>query len=69
MCVFCAAIPATLAIGAKAKSKQRQEAELAKVEGKTLPRKIIPVGTSTAVAVTGLAVCSIIYHTHLNIPI
>jgi hypothetical protein len=68
MCVFCAAIPATLAIGAKTKSKQRHEAELAKVEGKTLPRKIVPAGTATAVAVTGLAVCSIIYHTHLNIP-
>jgi hypothetical protein len=69
MCVFCAAIPATLAIGAKAKSNQRKEAELAKVEGKTLPRKIVPAGTATTVAVTGLAVCSIIYHTHLNIPV
>jgi hypothetical protein len=69
MCVFCAAIPATMAIGANARSKQRKEAELAKAEGKTLPHKIVPVSTVTAVAVTGLAVCSIIYHTHLNIPV
>ncbi len=67
MCVFCAAIPAAAAIGAKAKAKQRKELEQAETEGKTSSRKIIPAGAATVVAVTSLAVCSVVYHTHLGI--
>ncbi len=66
MCIFCAAIPATLAIGAKANVKQRLEAEQAEAEGKTPPRKVISAKKATAVAVTGLAVCSIVYHTRFG---
>jgi hypothetical protein len=66
MCVFCVAIPAAAAIGAKASAKQKIEKEQAEAEGKTPPRKIIPARTATVVAVTGLAVCSIVYHAHLS---
>ncbi len=66
MCAFCAAIPVAGALGAKAQSKQRQEAERARVEGRPV-KKPLPIGRLTAVAIAGLAVGSLIYHTHINL--
>lgn len=57
MCVFCAAIPATLAVGVKLDAEQkRQRGE------KPAPRQMVPVKPITAAAVAGLAVASLLYH-------
>jgi hypothetical protein len=66
MCVFCAAIPATLAVGARLNAKQNESQKIAKSQGLPGHRKQIPVRTLTMVAVTGLAVSSVIYHSHLG---
>ena len=66
MCIFCAAIPATLAMGARMNAKQNDRQKIAKSKGQTVRRKELPVGPLTIVAVTGLAVSSVIYHTHFG---
>ena len=53
MCVFCAAIPATAAVGAKLNPDQLQKAEE--------QRK--PVAKLTGIAIALLAVASVVYHT------
>jgi len=58
MCIFCAAIPATLAVGVKVNAQQQAEA----CKNETGPR-LIPVRAVTAVAVAGLVVASIAVHT------
>ena len=68
MCAFCAAIPVAGALGAKAQSRQHQEIERAKVEGRPV-KKQLPIGRMTAVVVCGLAVGSVLYHTHIGGPI
>ena len=62
MCVFCAAIPATLAIGANAKIQQNKQIKL-EDERKLSKQSNIPVGLTTGLVVGGLVVSSIIYHT------
>ncbi len=53
MCVFCAAIPAAAAVGAKLNADQLQ-----KPEGE---RK--PIGKITGIAVAFLVAASVVYHT------
>jgi hypothetical protein len=67
MCVFCAAVPAAATLGAWANSKQRQQIRQAEEQGKPLPRIIVPARYATAGIVSGLVICSIIYHTQLKI--
>ncbi|HVP21165.1 MAG TPA: hypothetical protein VMS73_04825 [Anaerolineaceae bacterium] len=69
MCVFCAAIPITAAIGASVQSSQREKIKQALMNGTKPPKILIPVGPATAVAVSGLVVASIVYHTHYISPI
>jgi len=59
MCIFCAAIPFTLAVGARLNVQQKENQKNAASQGKALP-----VGALTIIAVSGLAVSSVIYHTH-----
>jgi hypothetical protein len=66
MCVFCASIPAVMALGVSAKAKQNQEQNRAEIRGEPRPRSIIPVGKATMVVVTGLVISSIVYHTHVG---
>jgi uncharacterized iron-regulated membrane protein len=66
MCMFCAAIPATLAVGAAAHQKQRLEQQKSAEEGKKPAREALPAGKTTAVIVAGLAVASFVYHTQLG---
>lgn len=64
MCLFCAAIPATLAIGANAKVQQDKR-DKKTVEASQPTNKFgIRVGLTTSMVVGGLLVSSIIYHTH-----
>jgi hypothetical protein len=62
MCMFCAAIPVTLALGAKAHSIQhrQQQSEAVGVEPAGKPQ--ISAGAATAVALVGLVAASIVVH-------
>ena len=63
MCVFCAAIPATLAVGAAATKQQREIERQTSANGAQPAKRRIPAGPTTALLVTGLLVCSVVYHT------
>jgi hypothetical protein len=66
MCMFCAAIPATLAVGAAARQKQHLAQQRSEDGGKTPSKPVLPAGPVTAVIVTGLAIASVVYHTQLG---
>ncbi len=53
MCIFCAAIPATAAVGAKLNADQLQKSE----------DQRRPIGKITGIAVALLVAASIVYHT------
>jgi hypothetical protein len=67
MCLFCAAVPATLAIGAKAQAEQRRREKLAKENDVAPSRPLVPPKTVTTIVVAGLVTASIVYHTQ-NVP-
>jgi hypothetical protein len=69
MCIFCAAIPVTASLGARARSRQLRQARLAEERGETPLRRVVPVGPLTAAAVSGLVIASVVYHTHFHGPI
>jgi hypothetical protein len=63
MCVFCAAIPSALALGAAAHGKQRESARQAERAGQPAPRAArLPIGKTTAAVVVTLMVASAVYH-------
>jgi hypothetical protein len=66
MCMFCAAIPATLAVGAATRQKQRLAQQKDEEEGKPPVKPVVPVGPATTIIVAGLAVASVIYHTQVG---
>lgn len=67
MCMFCAAVPATLAVGANLKAKQMRERREADERGEAVPeKKQIPVGKITVLAAGALVAASVVYHTQLN---
>lgn len=66
MCIFCAAIPATLAVGARMNAKQNGDQKITESQNQPTRRKKLPVGPLTIVAVSGLAVSSVIYHSHFG---
>jgi hypothetical protein len=66
MCIFCAAIPVTLAMGARLNAKQKNSQKVAAPLGQIVHLKHLPVGALTIIAVSGLAVSSVIYHTHFG---
>jgi hypothetical protein len=63
MCLFCAAIPAALAIGARAKARQDMTKVEAQAQQEPAPRPALPAVPATAVVVAGLVAASVIYHT------
>jgi len=65
--MFCAAIPATLAVGAAAHQKQHLSQQKNEEEGKTPPKPVLPAGKVTVVIVAGLAIASVVYHTQLGV--
>jgi hypothetical protein len=67
MCVFCSAIPAAMTVGISAKAKQNQKIRLAEASGEPRPRTTVPTGKITTLVVSGLVVCSVIYHIHQGI--
>jgi hypothetical protein len=66
MCMFCAAIPVTLAAGAAARQKQNRVKQINADEGKISPKPVVPAGPVTAAIVTSLVVASVVYHTQIG---
>lgn len=67
MCMFCAAIPATLAVGANVNAKQIRERRKAEERGETSPeKKQVPAGKITLIAAGALVAASVVYHTQFN---
>ncbi len=66
MCMFCAAIPATLAAGVNAQARQNRAEKEAEIRGEEPARPKVPPKTATILVVAGLAVASIVYHTQLS---
>lgn len=67
MCVFCAAVPATLAVGANLNAKQIRKRREAEERGEmSTERKQVPVGKITAIAAGALVTASVVYHSQLN---
>jgi hypothetical protein len=64
MCIFCAAIPATAAIGTNLNAKQKANQLAAEKEGATAPAEK-PIAKITLGALVFLAICSVTYHTIL----
>jgi protein-S-isoprenylcysteine O-methyltransferase Ste14 len=62
MCIFCAAIPATAAIGTNLNAKQNATRQAAEKEGIAPPAKK-PIAKITLGALVLLAICSVAYHT------
>ena len=67
MCAFCAAIPATLAVGANLNAKQLRERRKAEErEELSSEKKAIPIGKITLLAAGALVAASVVYHTQFN---
>ena len=67
MCVFCAAIPTTLAVGANLNAKQlRQNREAEKRGEPSSEKKSIPIGKITLLTAGALVIASVVYHSQFN---
>jgi hypothetical protein len=64
--MFCAAIPAALAVGVNAHARQNRSDQEAQKRGEDPSRPRVPPKAATAAVVAGLAVASIVYHTQLS---
>ena len=62
MCIFCAAIPATAAIGANLNAKQKATQRAAEKDGGETPAEK-PIAKITLGALIFLTVGSVVYHT------
>jgi hypothetical protein len=62
MCIFCAAIPATAAIGTNLNAKQKATRQAAEKQGLESPAEK-PIAKITLGALVFLAICSVTYHT------
>jgi hypothetical protein len=65
MCIFCAAIPASMALGASAQARQNRAKKEAEEMGKPAPKPVVPAGLATAGVVALLATGSVVVHTRL----
>ncbi len=64
MCMFCAAIPATLAVAGKLNADQQKNIRNAEENGAAPQPK--PIKAVAAGVIVLLAVGSVVYHTHFN---
>lgn len=65
MCMFCAAMPVTIAAGASLQAKQRRERREAEERGQQ-PKRQAPAMALTGIALAVLAFISAFYHSQLN---
>ena len=63
MCVLCAAIPASMALGASAQARQNRARREAEEVGKPAPKPVLPAGPATAGVVALLVAGSAVVHT------
>jgi hypothetical protein len=63
MCVFCATIPAVMALGVSARSRQNQKMREAEIREAPSYKPVIPAAPVTAAAVVVLVIGSAIVHT------
>jgi hypothetical protein len=61
--MFCASIPAALAIGANVHASQGRAMKTALENGEPAAKPKLPAGPATAVLVAGLLAASVLYHT------
>ena len=67
MCAFCAAVPATLAVGVNLNAKQlRERREAGEREELPSEEKAIPIGKITLLAAGALVAALVVYHTQFN---
>jgi hypothetical protein len=64
MCVFCAAVPATLSMGVAVDGQEREKRKVAEAHGETPRRPALPVRKVTSLVVAGLVVAAVINHAH-----
>jgi uncharacterized membrane protein YidH (DUF202 family) len=64
--MFCAAIPAALAVGANAQGRRNRLEKEAEARREDPDRSKVSPKAATALVVAGLAVASIVYHTQLS---
>ncbi len=64
MCMFCAALPATAALGAAAQGEKRKREKEALGRGESFKFARVPVGALTGLVVVVLVIVSTIYHSH-----
>ncbi len=65
MCMFCAAIPATIAVGANLQAKQRREQREAEERGQE-PKRQVPAMAWTGFVLVALAFVSVLYHSQFD---
>jgi hypothetical protein len=61
MCMFCAAIPASIAVSAAATGRQKTRDSQAQQPQVPAPKRL-PVGKASIALTGGLIVCSLVYH-------
>jgi hypothetical protein len=64
MCMFCAAVPAALAVGTAAKGQQTEERKAAEARGEEWRPPRLPAGKVTGLLVTALVIAAVFNHTH-----
>ncbi|MFN8475225.1 MAG: hypothetical protein U0822_23785 [Anaerolineae bacterium] len=62
MCMFCAAIPMTMAAGSAIAANQKEKERRAALQGEPRPAHRIPVRKATLVITGSLIVGSVVYH-------
>ncbi|HLY28230.1 MAG TPA: hypothetical protein VKQ72_17925 [Aggregatilineales bacterium] len=63
MCLFCAAIPATVSVGAAARGKINERRQRAEADGSSTGKYNYPIAKITLALVAILLVCAVTYHT------
>ncbi len=63
MCMFCAAIPMTIALGSAVNANQQEKRREAIQHGIPMPSRSIPYHKLTLIVTGGLIVSSVVYHT------
>ncbi len=65
MCMFCAAMPAAIAVGTNLQARQNQERRNAEECGQE-PKRQVPAMASTGVILVALVLASTLYHSQFN---
>ncbi len=65
MCMFCAAMPATIAVGANLQAKQNQERREAEERGQE-PKRQVPAMAWSGLVLVALAFASVLYHSQFD---